>query len=93
MTSLVAQTGKASIYNVGDLGLILGSGRSLEKEMATHCSTLASKIPWTEEPGVHGDAKSWTQLSDDFTFTFILHWRWILYQLSYQGSPPPYVTI
>jgi len=23
----------------------------LEKEMATHCSTLAWKIPWTEEPG------------------------------------------
>ena len=24
---------------------------SLEKEMATHFSTLAWKIPWTEEPG------------------------------------------
>ena len=23
----------------------------LEKEMATHSSTLALKIPWTEEPG------------------------------------------
>ena len=23
----------------------------LEKAMATHSSTLASKIPWTEEPG------------------------------------------
>ena len=23
----------------------------LEKEMATHCSTLAWKIPWTKEPG------------------------------------------
>ena len=23
----------------------------LEKEMATHSSTLACKIPWTEEPG------------------------------------------
>ena len=22
-----------------------------EKAMATHCSTLAWKIPWTEEPG------------------------------------------
>ena len=22
----------------------------LEKEMATHCSTLAWRIPWTEEP-------------------------------------------
>ena len=30
---------------------IPGLGRSLEKEMATHSSTLACKIPWTEEPG------------------------------------------
>ena len=42
---------KASAYNVGDLGLIPGLGRSLEKEMATHSSILAWKIPWTEEPG------------------------------------------
>ena len=42
---------KASAYNVGDLGSIPGSGRSLEKEMATHSSTLAWKISWMEEPG------------------------------------------
>ena len=29
----------------------LGWEDPLEKEMATHCSTLAWKIPWTEEPG------------------------------------------
>ena len=29
----------------------LGWEDPLEKEMATHSSTLASKIPWTEEPG------------------------------------------
>ena len=43
--------------------------------MATHSSTLAWKIPWTEEPGrlaVHGVAKSPTQLSN-FTFTFRFH--------------------
>ena len=39
--------------------------------MAPHSSTLAWKIPWTEEP-VHGVAKSQTGLSD-FTFTF--HFR------------------
>ena len=33
--------GKASAYNVGDLGSIPGLGSSLEKEMATHPSTLA----------------------------------------------------
>ena len=43
--------GKASAYNAGDLSSIPGSGRSLEKEMATHSSALAWKIPWTEEPG------------------------------------------
>ena len=42
--------GKGSDYNAGNLGSIPGSGRSLEKEMATHSSTLAWKIPWTEEP-------------------------------------------
>ena len=28
----------------------LGQGDPLEKEMATHSSTLAWKVPWTEEP-------------------------------------------
>ena len=41
--------GKASAYNAGDLGLIPGSGRSSGEELATHSSTLAWKIPWTEE--------------------------------------------
>ena len=38
--------------NAGDVGSIPGSGRSLEKEMATHSSILAWRIPWTEEAGV-----------------------------------------
>ena len=29
----------------------LGQEDSLEKEMATHSSTLVWKIPWMEEPG------------------------------------------
>ena len=29
----------------------LGWEDPLEKEMATHSSTIAWKIPWTEEPG------------------------------------------
>ena len=29
----------------------LGQEDPLEKEMATHSSTLAWKIPWAEEPG------------------------------------------
>ena len=39
---------KTSACNVGDLGLIPGSGR---KEMTTHSSILAWRIPWTEELG------------------------------------------
>ena len=31
--------------------LSLGQEDPLEKEMATHSSTLAWTIPWTEEPG------------------------------------------
>ena len=67
LTSLVAQT----VKRLGDLGSIPGSGSSLEKEMATHSSTLAWKTPWTEKPGVHGVARSRTRLSD-FTFSFFL---------------------
>ena len=38
--------------------------------MAPHCSTLAWKIPWTEEPG--GLQSMGLRLSD-FTFTFHFH--------------------
>ena len=45
-----------------------------EKAMATHSSTLAWKIPWTEEPGRLQSmwSQSRTRLSD-FTFTFHFH--------------------
>ena len=39
--------GKVSAYNAGDPG----REDPLKKEMATHSSTLAWKIPWTEKPG------------------------------------------
>ena len=43
--------GKVSVCNAGYPGLIPESGNPLEKEMATHSSILAWKIPWVEEPG------------------------------------------
>ena len=43
--------GKESACNVGDLGSILGSGKSAGEGMATHSSIFAWRIPWTEEPG------------------------------------------
>ena len=68
--------GKASAYNVGDLGSIPGSG-PLETEMATHSSTLARKNPmdggvW--QAAVHGVAKSQTRLSD---FPFFSYYMWV----------------
>ena len=43
--------GKASAYNAGDLGSIPGSGRSPGEGNGNHSTTLAWKIPWTEDPG------------------------------------------
>ena len=37
--------------NEGDACSTPGSGRSLEKEIATRSSILAWTIPWVEEPG------------------------------------------
>ena len=42
---------KESTRNAGNLGLTLSWEDPLEKGKATHSSTLAWKIPWTEEPG------------------------------------------
>lgn len=42
-------------------GLSLGQGDRSEKEIATHSTTLAKEIPWTEEPGdatLHGVTES-----------------------------------
>ena len=42
---------KVSVCNVGDLVRSLGREDPLEKEMATHCSILAWRIPCMEELG------------------------------------------
>ena len=60
--------GKNSPANARDLGSTPGSGRPPGGGHATHCSILAQRIPWTEEPGglqaLRGVAKSWTRPSD-----------------------------
>ena len=55
----------------------LGWEDPLEKEMATHSSTLAWKIPWTEEPGrlLSMGSQSQTWLSD-FTLYFFRTSTW-----------------
>ena len=50
-TSLVAQTVKHLSTMRETWVRSLGWEDPLEKEMAIHSSTIAWKIPWTEEPG------------------------------------------
>ena len=56
----------ASAGDVRDVGLIPGREDPLEKEMATHSSVLAWRIPWIEEPGglQFMESQSQTRLSD-----------------------------
>ena len=58
----------------------LGREDALEQEMATLSSTLAWKIPWTEEPGRLQSTGS-QRVGHDFTFTFF-H-----FLLPSQGTP------
>ena len=43
--------GKASAYNVGDLGSILGLGRSHGEGNGSPLQYSCLENPWTEEPG------------------------------------------
>jgi len=72
MASLVAQRLKHLPPMWETLDQSQGWKDPLEKEMVTHSSILAWRIPWTEKPGrlqSNGVAKSRTQLSD---FTCLL---------------------
>ena len=51
LTSLVAQTVECLSTMRETWVQALGWEDPLEKEMATHSSTIVWKIPWTEEPG------------------------------------------
>ena len=51
LSAAVLKNLPANAGEAGDASSIPGTGRSLEKEIATHSSILAWKIPWTEEPG------------------------------------------
>ena len=67
--------GKASVYNVRDLGSIPGLGRfpgeGNGNPLQYSCleNSMDGEAWWAT---VHGVAKSWTRLSD-FTFTFHFH--------------------
>ena len=74
--------GKASVYNAGDLGSNPGLGRSRGEGNAIHSSTIAWKIPWTEEPGrlqSMGSQRVTTEQLHDFMTTSALkkHGKWL----------------
>ena len=66
--SLVAQMVKPVLQETWVRSL--GWEDPLEKEIATHSSTLAWKIQWTEEPGtVRGVAESQTRLTSVYVYS------------------------
>ena len=83
-TSLVAQTVKRLSTMRETWVRVLGWEDTLEKEMAIHSSTIAWKIPWTEEPGRLQSMGS-TRLSD-FTHKFLWKKRYIFVSEGKKGS-------
>ena len=57
----------------------LGWEDPLEKEMATHSSTLAWKIPWTEEPGSLQSMGS-QRVRQDWVTKLNFNWKIIAFQ-------------
>ena len=54
-------------------GWSLGQKDPLEKEMATHTSILAWRIPWTEEPGGLQSIGLQRDMTERLTHTH--HWK------------------
>ena len=74
-TSLVVQTVKNLPAMQKTQVRLLGLEDLLEKEMATHSSILAQRIPWTVELAGHKESNDW--LTNTFTFSktnFFFHW-------------------
>ena len=80
-----SSNGKKSACNAGDLSSIPGSGRSLEKEMAIHSSTLAWKMPWMEETGRLQSMGS-QKVRYDFTFNDASNKCFYIYSLVRSAS-------
>ena len=81
--SLVAQTVKRPPTVWETQVRSLGQEDPLEKEMATHSSTLAWKIPWTLE---HGTLQSWGRKESDTTERLHLTSPHSAYKLKKQGD-------
>ena len=73
--SLVAQTVKPLPAMWETKVQSLGREDPLEKEMAAHSSTLAWKIPWTEEPATVHAVNKESDTTERLHFNFKLWWR------------------
>ena len=63
--------GKESACNMGNTGLILEKEDPLEKEIATHSSILAWRIPWLEElSGLQSMGRKESDTTERLHFTF-----------------------
>ena len=49
--ALIVKNPPANAGDVRDMFLSQGWENPLQEGMATHCSILAWRVPWTEEPG------------------------------------------
>ena len=79
-TSLVAQMVKRLPAMQEIWVRSLGQEDPLEKEMATHSSTLAWKIPWMDEPGRLQSMGSHSQIKlSNFTLTYALYYISVAY--------------
>ena len=70
-------TCKESACNAGDPGF-LGWKDALEKGMATHCSILTWRIPWTKagfSPWGHKES----DMTEQLTLSFSCHWKWFIF--------------
>ena len=78
--------------NAGDVGWIPVSGRSLEKERATHYNTLAWEIPWTEEFGRLQSMRStrawhdWMQVGHFYAGTHGILWVLLKREVSFPSN-------
>ena len=57
----------ANAGDARDTGSFPGWEDPLEEEIATHCSSLAWRIPWTEEPGGLQSYSPWRRKESDTT--------------------------
>ena len=94
LASLLAQTVKRLPAMRETRVRFLGREDPLEKEMAIHCSTLAWKIPWTEEPdrlpsrGLQRVRHDWATSLYTLLFNFIETKRIFIREEGFQFNVP-----